>query len=427
MKVNRIIRLRLMQALVFTLFTLPAWGVAQANPTMFGNVAIVAQDNNTYTNLVAAMAHVAIFNNPITAMNRVNNWCGTPSATNPCLVKILPGVYNLDNNSLTMQPFVDIEGSGEDTTIITSATGSSSLVGTVNGASNAEIRSLTVKNTSTSGTYVVALANNAQAPKITQVTAIAAGGGLYCVGVYNISASPTMSFVTATASGGAENNGVLNVSSSPIMSYVTASAANGTFSACGVCNQQSSSPVMSNVTATATNSHFSYGVSNTDSSSPTMSDVRASATGGANDYGVYNMASSPSMRNVTAVGANGTNVFGVENINSAPVMNTVTASASGGSNNFAVSNYGASLTMSNVTATATGSGASALSNTSGSAITIIVDRSTFQGASSSIGNGANVTLKIGASRLIGTVSNSGTISCAASYNGNNLALGTNCQ
>jgi hypothetical protein len=32
----------------------------------------------------------------------------------------MPGIYNLANNALTMQPYVDIEGSGESTTTIPS-------------------------------------------------------------------------------------------------------------------------------------------------------------------------------------------------------------------------------------------------------------------------------------------------------------------
>ena len=418
------LRARLLAMMVLSALSLPAWGVAQASPNTFGNVAIVAQDSNAAANIVAAMAHVTLFTSPVTAMNRVATWCGTPSATNPCLVKILPGVYNLGEASLTMKPFVDIEGSGEDTTIITSSFGSSTLAGVVNGASNAEIRLLTVKNTDTSGTYVVAIANNAQSPKITQVTAIAAGGGFGCVGVYNSASSPIMTHVTASATGGAENVGVLNTGSSPVMSYVSATASNGTFSCSGVSNTLSSSPTMSNVTAIARDGHFSYGVY-TEGSSPSMNNVKASASGGANDYGVYNMGSSPVMDNVTADASEGTNVFGVDNINSSPTMRNVSATASGGP---AISNSGTSSpTMSNVSAIATGIGRSGMSNFSDSSATIVADRSTFQGGGASVSNGSNVTLRIGASKLVGTVFNSGTISCVFSYNGAGVALGANCQ
>ena len=54
-----------------------------------------------------------------------------PSASNPYLVKIEPGIYDLEADSLFMRPYVDIEGSGEGVTTITSSlgTGSGTVVG----------------------------------------------------------------------------------------------------------------------------------------------------------------------------------------------------------------------------------------------------------------------------------------------------------
>ena len=67
----------------------------------------------------------------------------TPSATNPWLVKMEPGIYDLGDEALVMRPFVDIEGSGQGVTSITSAG-----VFAVIAASDAEIRELTVESTS---------------------------------------------------------------------------------------------------------------------------------------------------------------------------------------------------------------------------------------------------------------------------------------
>ena len=78
-----------------------------------------------------------------------------PSASNAYLVKVEPGIYDLEASSLFMRPFVDIEGSGEGITTITSALGSGS--GTVVGANNSELRYLTVKNTGEAGQQVVAI------------------------------------------------------------------------------------------------------------------------------------------------------------------------------------------------------------------------------------------------------------------------------
>ena len=43
---------------------------------------------------------------------------GVPRTATPCLLKIMPGVYDVGTNSITMQPYIDIEGSGENSTVI---------------------------------------------------------------------------------------------------------------------------------------------------------------------------------------------------------------------------------------------------------------------------------------------------------------------
>ena len=66
------------------------------------------------------------------------------SSTNPYLLKIEPGIYDLFEDSLVMKPYVDVEGSGEGVTIIR-ANGHENLTATVVGASQVEIRLLTIE------------------------------------------------------------------------------------------------------------------------------------------------------------------------------------------------------------------------------------------------------------------------------------------
>ena len=136
----------------------------------------------------------------------------TASSTNPFLLKIEPGIYDIGTSSLQLKSYVDVEGSGEDITGITGHIDSAS--GVVQGANYAEIRFLTVQNTG-GGTYATALANKSASPKITNVTA-SASGGQYNTGVDNDSSSPTMTNVTASASGGTYQYGVYNSSSGTI-------------------------------------------------------------------------------------------------------------------------------------------------------------------------------------------------------------------
>ncbi|MBL0225716.1 MAG: tail fiber domain-containing protein [Geobacteraceae bacterium] len=370
----------------------------------YAKVAVVAQSGGDYSD-------------PATAMGDVATWCGTPSAANPCLLKIMPGVYTV-TSAVAMQPYIDIEGSGEKVTKITSVLSSDLLqitVATLRGADNAELRSLTVENTGT-GNYTVAILNTSVSPSLLHVTATALGSTSY--GVYNVSFSfPTMTHVTARASGGGLSYGVYNSSSSPTMMNVTATA-EGSGGSFGVYND-TSLPKMTNVTAKATgglpggagiyNSVSSptmmnviamgepnnYGVYNTNSS-PTMTDVTATGivgvsnglsssptmmnvtatgweagvsnhsssptmmnvTATGNLHGVKNTSSSPTMKNVIAIakleGGPNTNTYGVLNDQSSPTMTDVTATATGATANYGVKNNASSLVMSNVTAKGSG-------------------------------------------------------------------------
>jgi len=239
-------------------------------------VAVVAQSGGDYSD-------------PITAMGTVSSWCGTPSASNPCLLKIMPGIFDLAGGTFAMQPYVDIEGAGEKSTMITTSTNNSSL-GAVNGASNAEIRQLTVKNTGT-GVNVYAFKNSNASPGMHNITAIGAtSDGQNSIGVYNETSSPNMTFVNATASGGtSQSYGVRNNASSPTMVHVNATATSG-----GVCigveNFGASQPALSSVIASGKGCSLgNYGMNNAEyfSSGPYRISVERSTIEGTT-YSVFN-------------------------------------------------------------------------------------------------------------------------------------------
>jgi hypothetical protein len=271
----------------------------------------------------------------------LNNLAGiTADANNPYLIKLGPGIYDIGINSLQMKAYVDVEGSGENTTIITGHIDSDTS-GVVRGASNAEIRFLTVRNT---------------------------GGGTHAMAIYNLSASPKMTNVTAFASGGLNNRVVSNTdSSSPVMTNVTVSASGGT-TTIGVYNISSSSPTMTNVTVSASGATYSFGIINDSSSSPVMTNVTASASGGTDSCGVYNYSSSPTMMNVALSASEGTSNYGVYN-------------SVGG--------------------------------------TITINNSVITGSTYTIRNGTGATTRVGNTKLAGgSVSNSGTLTCAGVYDEN---------
>ncbi len=126
-----------------------AWNV----PT---NVRIVQKSNTDTTG--------RIYGNIQSAINSITN----ASATNPYVVKVMPGVYDLGTASLQMKQYVTLEGSGAEDTIITSSIDDptdSCSAATVTMADNSVLKNVTVNNVITdSGVLVYAVGlNNAKA------------------------------------------------------------------------------------------------------------------------------------------------------------------------------------------------------------------------------------------------------------------------
>ena len=273
-----------------------------------------------------------------------------PSASNAYLVKIEPGIYDLEANSLFMRPHVDIEGSGEEVTAITSTLGTGS--GTVVGANNSELRYLTVKDTGEAGQQVVAIFTETTSPRFSHVTAIASGGSEN-YGIHTSNGSPVLSHVTASASGGGQSFGVANFNS--VMTVL-----NSTFSA---------------------------------------ADAASFNAGFVTTYGGSNK------------------------------VNSSTISASGGAIAIGMRAYNGSHTLANTTVSATGSGESTgiYLGQKAAAPTMNILQSRVSGQTNSI-YAIGGALKVGASQLTGPggTLNSGTMICAASFDGAYNALSSAC-
>jgi hypothetical protein len=207
-----------------------------------------------------------------------------PSASNAYLVKIEPGIYDLEANSLFMRPYVDIEGSGEGVTTITSALGSGS--GTVVAANNSELRHLTVKNTGEAGQQVVAIFSETTSPRLNHVTAIASGGAEN-YGIHSSNGTVTMRHVTAMATGGAQTFGAITFNS-------VMTATNSTFSGAeaavnyGMVSTGGGQLRLNSSTVSASGGVIAHGV-RTYNATHTLTDMTISATGGSfESVGIYN-------------------------------------------------------------------------------------------------------------------------------------------
>jgi hypothetical protein len=175
-----------------------------------------------------------------------------PSATNPWLVKIGPGIYDIGSQIVLMMPFVNIEGSGENATVITaSGCTSCSNYGTLIGSSNTELRQLTVRNTG-GAAYATAITGVHGSMKIESVTADASGGTSQTIGILITSDSPILKNVTAIAvpNPGSEAYGIWVSGGSPTIRDSSASASDSTSYAnvYGIYANGSSAPSISNCT-----------------------------------------------------------------------------------------------------------------------------------------------------------------------------------
>ena len=110
------------------------------------------------------------------------------AVTNPYLVWIEPGVYDLGTTQLTIPSYVDVQGSGQDTTTIE---GEGPV--TILAASATEVRALTVTDTNATGS-AEAIATSGG---LRDVTATASGTSAATAVLAN---GPTMPIVDVTAS-----------------------------------------------------------------------------------------------------------------------------------------------------------------------------------------------------------------------------------
>lgn len=102
--------------------------------TQYANVAIVAKAGGDYTH-------------PTDALIGLATWCPNASAANRCLVKIMPGVYDLAERPplrFWLTSYVDVEGSGASSTTLKAA-GEIAVRGSY--VTTAELRALTIEHT----------------------------------------------------------------------------------------------------------------------------------------------------------------------------------------------------------------------------------------------------------------------------------------
>jgi len=160
-------------------------GLAQTKVVV---VPLSGDDLKPLQNIITVAKSNGDFDDPVAALNSITD----ASAANPYLVVIAPGVYDIGSSGLVMQEYVDVAGSGQDSTFIKGSKSNSSLNGNaalVTGSDNAGLRDLTIENMSSTSVYAVGIYNSAASPKLSNLTIKLADNTQRQYGVSNISSS----------------------------------------------------------------------------------------------------------------------------------------------------------------------------------------------------------------------------------------------
>jgi hypothetical protein len=345
--------------------------LASAQPTTVHVSPVASNPTASGTNLLNALASIT-----------------TASAANPYVLKLDPGIYDVGTTIVQMKAYVDIEGSGQQSTIIRGPGNNDNggLTAIVKGAAPAELRNLQVLSQGTAG----------------QASSIA---------VFLGAAATSLRDVTLTSSGATVNWGLRNFSAG--------------------------SPTLLNVGITVSGGTLAYGISNTgaDGSSPVIKRAVVVVSGATSNYGIYNdgISAVKEVRDVEVTASGGTNNYGFYTAYGTTGLTVEIDN----SNFFASANnaYGIYITSTPPTLILSQTSTSALHNfflggssygiySAATSSTIDADQSVISGFTRSI-NAPAATIYVGSSRLGGTVT-VGTAHCAASYNSSWVALGSGC-
>jgi len=151
----------------------------------------------------------------------------TASSANPWLLKLEPGTYDIGANTLTVKPYVHVEGSGTGITVIRGNPASTpqSLTGVISCGDGTELRRLTVENYGASGDSNAVYMENASNVSLIEITARATAVGNNAVAIYLNKSGTDLFRVNAQASSnGAFSAGIYSLSTGFSATLCTISA-----------------------------------------------------------------------------------------------------------------------------------------------------------------------------------------------------------
>lgn len=199
------------------------------------------------------------------------------SATKRYVVKVEPGIYDVGSTGLQMKPYVDIEGSGQEATVIKGVGGSTEgTTGVIVGAASSEIRDLQVKAAGTMSATIGILLPDGANTSVKDVTinaseAAALPNTVWGLRVYSITSSKiedvTINTIARSFGYGIGTKG------------------------------QGTAPVIKRAVITVTGSGIlHYGISAVYAELPEIRDTQVDVSGGNTSYGLYYSDAAPNTR-----------------------------------------------------------------------------------------------------------------------------------
>jgi hypothetical protein len=266
--------------------------------THYQNVVVVAKSGGDYTTVQAAIDSIT-----------------DATAGNAYLVWVAPGVYS---ETVTMKPYVHLQGAGQEATVITSTAGSGDFPpqATLLLANDTSLRDLTVGNSGADDYNAALLATEWMTRTlVADVTVRAQGNSMsnnYAIVLIGNGVGVTLQQVTALAENGSSDNyGLVNYSGAEATLRGGTFTGHGGSLACGIHNADSDTKLEAeSVIARGENgSSNNYGLWNVGAAAATLRGGSFTARGGSNAYGICNDGSSTTLEaeSVTALGENGSN------------------------------------------------------------------------------------------------------------------------
>jgi hypothetical protein len=310
----------------------------------YQNVVVVAKSGGDYTSVQAAIDSVA-----------------GAAADNPYLVWVAPGVYS---ETVTMKPYVHLQGAGQEATIITSDASSSAWPpdrATLVLASDVSLRDLTVGNSGAGDANAALLATAGMTRTlVADVTARALGGGVsnHAILLSGGGTGVTLQQVTALAENGSTLGvGLVNMRGAAAVLRGGSFTGRGGYNSWGIFNRGSGTTLQAaSVTALGGNgSNLNVGLYNYDGAAAVLRGGVFTGRGGDQSGGVANqLASTLTAEGITALAENGSINYSLSNYDdTAMTVRGAIVTARGGVDNYALANeFNVTLDAASVTALA---------------------------------------------------------------------------